>query len=355
MMPDIVLNGLISLIAIGALLWGFERYRTQFVKADFLISISVATGLLAIAFAPAIFDYVGRLLDLQRRIIVISLLSNIVLLVGMLYTISNVRNNHSSIRELTRNISVDQAVPVQADGGAEAIGVVIPAYNEEKTVGNLIEGLPESLLGYSVEPIVVSDGSTDTTLDIARTEASAAVEHPPNQGQGGALKIGFAIAEQRDVAIVATMDADGQHLMEDLKRLVEPIAEDRADYVAGSRHKVSDYTQNSALRRAGIRTFPPVDIMTSWGLRRCIAFPVRTCHRRKNAVGYSPNPLLAKSLNTREITALEPGINKVSVGSVKTKYDCCHYCHVVTTGPNNFCHDIGPLQYRESSVPLIKT
>lgn len=269
-MSDVVLNSLLSLLAVGALLWGFERYRTQFVKTDLLISVSVAAGLLAIVFAPTIFDYVGVLLNLQRRIFVISLLSNITLLIGILYTISQARDNRSSIYELTRNLSVNQVKPTQADGGTEVIGVVIPAYNEAQTVGNVIKELPDSLYGYSVEPIVVSDGSTDTTLDMARTEASVAVEHPLNQGQGGALKTGFIIAEQRDMAIVVTMDADGQHLSKDLKRLVDPIINDEADYVTGSRHRGSDYTRNSALRRAGIQTFTwLISVLTKSSITDC--------------------------------------------------------------------------------------
>jgi len=242
-------------LAIAALAWGFERYRTRFVRADLLLAGGVAVGLLAVVFAPAVYDQIGSLLDIRKRYVTVSLLGTVALLACVFYLVSIVRANRDRINDLTRSLSLEQANAIKADGGGETIGVVIPAYNEEATIQKVVNSLPETIRGYSVMPIVVSDGSADATASRGRSDGVTVVEHHLNQGQGGALQTGFAIAMREEVSIVVTMDGDGQHPSDRLERMVSPIIDDEADYVMGSRHKGTDYSVNSAVRRAGIYVF----------------------------------------------------------------------------------------------------
>lgn len=252
---NIPLDGALVVLALGTLLWGFERYRTRFARSDLFIAVGGTAGLLAIAFVPTVYDWIGTVLNIQKRYVTVSLLANVALFGCVLYLMTLIRNTRRRINDLTRNLSVGQVDPIRADGGGDSIGVVIPAYNEEETIKRVVDSLPETIRGYVIIPIVVSDGSGDATASRARIDGVTVVEHPLNQGQGGALKTGFEIAIDEGVSIVVTMDGDGQHPSARLKQLVGPIINDEADYVMGSRHRGTDYSGNSAVRQAGIRVF----------------------------------------------------------------------------------------------------
>ncbi|WP_049998614.1 DUF2304 family protein [Halococcus sediminicola] len=257
-------------LAIAALAWGFERYRRRFIRTDLLLAGGAAVGLLAVAFIPAIYDQIGNLLNIRKRYVTVSLLGNVGLLACVFYLVSLVRANRGRINDLTRSLSLDQANAIQADGGGETIGVVIPAYNEEATIEKVVNSLPETIRGYLVMPIVVSDGSADATAHRARSDGVTVVEHHLNQGQGGALQTGFAIAMREEASIVVTMDGDGQHPSDRLERMVAPIMNDEADYVMGSRHKGTDYSGNSVVRRAGIRVFTRlINMLTKSDITDC--------------------------------------------------------------------------------------
>jgi len=120
------------------------------------------------------------------------------------------------------------------------LSVVIPAYNEVATVENLLRRvsvapLPKDL---ELEMVVVDDGSSDGTLDLLRElEEKAAppfrlIEHPVNRGKGAALRTGFA---QASGDIVLVQDADLEYNPRDYPVLLQPILEDEADVVYGSR------------------------------------------------------------------------------------------------------------------------
>jgi hypothetical protein len=251
----------LALLALAALilLWGFERYRTRFVKADLLIAVVLAAGLVLFVTVPMVFDYVGNALSISSRFTIVSLLANVTLLALVLYLVTKMRETRTDLAALTRTLSVDQAPDrAEADGGQQLVNVVIPAYNEAATIRSVVASLPDEVCGHTVEPIVVSDGSGDETARRAESDRSIVVEHPVNQGQGGALKTGFEIAERNGAAVVVTMDADGQHPAGELDRLVCPIVEDEADYVMGSRYKGENLTTNGFTRESGIRVFTSI-------------------------------------------------------------------------------------------------
>ena len=260
---------LIALIAaVGILVWGFERYRTRFIKSDLLLAIGLAAGLVLLAIVPGVFDRIGTILDVQSRVVIVSLIANLVLLGLMLYYAGITRDVKKDVTELTRNLSIDQAP--QTDGGRDEIFIIIPAYNEHETIRSVVESLPETVRGYGVQPVVVSDGSADETAEEAKYNGTIVVEHPINQGQGGALQTGFEIAMQNNAAIVVTMDGDGQHPSSELERLVSPIIDDEADYVMGSRYIGVDRSGNSSVRKAGIRFFTTmINVLTKSDVTDC--------------------------------------------------------------------------------------
>ncbi len=122
---------------------------------------------------------------------------------------------------------------------------MIPAYNEEKTIGSVVLGTRQ----HALRVIVVDDGSEDRTSDIARLAGAQVIVHPSNQGKGVALKTGFHAA--RDADIIVTLDSDGQHHPEDIPKLLEPILKGEADVVNGSRYLNGKGKETPSYRRVG--------------------------------------------------------------------------------------------------------
>lgn len=116
------------------------------------------------------------------------------------------------------------------------IAVVVPAKDEEATIGPLLDGISRvTVPGHELHPIVVDDGSTDATAAVARSRGAAVVAHPENRGLGAAVRTGLRAAVGSGAVAVAYLDADLEYAPEDIPRVLEPILAGRADYVLGSR------------------------------------------------------------------------------------------------------------------------
>lgn len=113
--------------------------------------------------------------------------------------------------------------------------VVVPAYNEEKTIGKVLD---ELLAIFPRERIiVVNDGSEDRTEEIAKSKGVRVLTHLINRGLGGALGTGIEYAIKKGAKIIVTFDADGQHLVEDALKVMKPVVEGKAELAIGSRLK----------------------------------------------------------------------------------------------------------------------
>lgn len=121
--------------------------------------------------------------------------------------------------------------------GRDAIAVVIPAYNEARTIAATMQELRDS--GYS-RLIVIDDGSQDDTARIAATYATV-LRHVVNRGMGAALATGTTYALRVGAQYVVHFDADGQHDPADIKTLITPLVSNTADIVLGSRYLNNSY------------------------------------------------------------------------------------------------------------------
>lgn len=113
------------------------------------------------------------------------------------------------------------------------ISVILPTFNEEPTLKAVIEGI-RTVMGEEVEILVVNDGSTDRTPEIAQEAGAKVISHPYNIGNGAAVKTGIRHAKG-DCLIL--MDGDGQHKPEDIPRLLAEI--ESYDLVVGARSRTS--------------------------------------------------------------------------------------------------------------------
>lgn len=118
------------------------------------------------------------------------------------------------------------------------LAILIPAFNEEKTLAGVIKTLPKKIPGVTKrEVIVINDGSTDKTEEIAHKSGATVFSHWINRGLGGALATGFAYAKSQDFDCLVTFDGDGQHHPDDLLAVIKPIINKKADVVVGARKR----------------------------------------------------------------------------------------------------------------------
>jgi glycosyltransferase involved in cell wall biosynthesis len=129
----------------------------------------------------------------------------------------------------------------------QKISVILPAYNEEIAIGSMVH-LAKL---YADNVIVVDDGSSDRTAEVARKAGAEVIVHKVNKGKGKALKTGFETALILGADIIVTMDSDGQHNPAEIPKLVAPIIEGEAEMVNGSRYLNGLEKNTPAYRRIG--------------------------------------------------------------------------------------------------------
>ncbi|MEW6009797.1 MAG: dolichyl-phosphate mannose synthase [Methanobacterium sp.] len=125
------------------------------------------------------------------------------------------------------------------------IAVILPAYNEEVALGSIILRAQQ----HAQKIIVVDDGSTDKTSEVAQLAGAEVIKHPTNLGKGAALRSGFEAAKEYD--IIVTIDADAQHDPDEIPLLTEPLLKKEADVVNGSRYITGVDENTPAYRRVG--------------------------------------------------------------------------------------------------------
>lgn len=125
----------------------------------------------------------------------------------------------------------------------------IPAYNEEKNIGALILKLRK----ITDHIIVCNDGSSDMTGEIAEKLGAIVVNHPKNLGYGAGIRSIFLKAREIDSDILVTFDADGQHRVEDIQSVIEPIMKNESDIVIGSRFLKEKDSKVPEYRKFGIK------------------------------------------------------------------------------------------------------
>ncbi|MCP4144648.1 MAG: glycosyltransferase family 2 protein [bacterium] len=131
--------------------------------------------------------------------------------------------------------------------------VILPAYNAGRFLGKVIDDIVA--LHPDFIPLVIDDGSSDNTAEVAELHNAKLIKHPVNKGKGAALITGFDFVANNDVDWAFTMDSDGQHLPEELHRFVQSASDNNHDVVIGTR---MDDNQNMPwLRKV-------TNIFTSW-------------------------------------------------------------------------------------------
>lgn len=129
--------------------------------------------------------------------------------------------------------------------------IIIPAYNEEKSIENVVDNIITNYPQYDY--IVVNDGSKDATRDVCRARGYEYLNLSINLGIGGAVQTGYKYAKDKGYDIAVQIDGDGQHDIAYLDKMLPTLEAGEADIVIGSRFIKGEGFQSSAARRAGIK------------------------------------------------------------------------------------------------------
>jgi glycosyltransferase involved in cell wall biosynthesis len=138
------------------------------------------------------------------------------------------------------------------------VGLVC-AYEEEANIGAVLEAMPSEVCGLAVTTLVVVDGGSDRTDEVAEKSGAVTFELSENLGHGYALRVGYALCIELGAQYVVTLDADGQNDPGEMPAMLQPLVDDEADFVVGSRVLGRDTTTDQ-FRKAGVRVF-------SWVMR----------------------------------------------------------------------------------------
>jgi glycosyltransferase involved in cell wall biosynthesis len=133
----------------------------------------------------------------------------------------------SRLADTTRDAVKPDASPISS-----TVMVGIPCYNEEVAIGSLVLRASK----YADEVVVLDDGSTDKTAEVARLAGAHVLVHDANLGKGAAVRDLFAYATESGFGIIVILDGDGQHNPDDIPKLLDPLLHDEADVVNGSRY-----------------------------------------------------------------------------------------------------------------------
>lgn len=246
-------------VALGLVAYAVARYRKhQLRRGELLLVALVASGLSAAAVAPDVLNPILKALGFERggerRIIGLLVLSNLLTLALLFRGFSRDDQVSDEIGALVDYMALKRLAEQGFVCAPGTLAVVIPAYNEADNLPAVLRAIPSEVRGLKTLTIVVADGCTDATEEVARGHGAVVIRRDLRRGSGAAVRLGYEAALRAGAAMVVTLDADGQHDPKEMERLIAPILEGKADMVQGSR-VLGSFEVESAVRKHGVKLF----------------------------------------------------------------------------------------------------
>jgi hypothetical protein len=245
-------------IGIVMLVANFYYHRgLRWSRSGFGLLFLAACGLMAVSLSPDSFDWLRDLLMTGSfegsRLIALATITSLGSVLLALYTRAKLDRLSAVFDRVVCAEAAERAL--LTPGFVERIRpvtVLIAALNEADNLALLLPRMPHTIEGQEVGVIVIDDGSTDGTAEVARRFGCLVARNSTNRGQGAALRVGYQILQRTNATIALTMDADNQHLPEDIPALIRPIIDGRADFVIGSRRLGSAEAGAALIRSLGV-------------------------------------------------------------------------------------------------------
>ncbi|MFT5284225.1 MAG: hypothetical protein ACI8TQ_000381 [Planctomycetota bacterium] len=247
-------------IGLGVVLFAFMRFRAgSLSRFETALRWLIGFGLLAVCLKPNLADFAVSMLAMEQvahgRLLALLVLSTLLLWTLFLRERGKLFVTSKTLDRFVRVYSQRQGMNecTAQLNGAEVL-VVLPALNEAENIGPVLARVPNQVAGMEVRVLVIDDGSDDDTAQVVRDSGHAVISHPMRRGQGAAQRLAYDVAKRIGAEIVVTLDSDGQHLPEEIERLVEPVKADTYDFVIGSR-LLGQREEDSKVRLAGIHVY----------------------------------------------------------------------------------------------------
>ena len=251
------LRGAGLLIGIAIVVYVVVR-RRSLRNADVLIGLAVGLGLIVVT-GTEITNKLLSAFSFEKgnggQILGLAVFSIIVLFLLTLRALSQAARNARQLSAALEGLAWEEfrqaGLP---DRFRNKIAILVPAYNEAESIGQVLDQMPARVCGVATEILVVDDGSRDGTGDVAAEHGALVARHVTNRGGGAALRTGYRLMVESGAEIVVTLDADGQHLPSEMERLVKPVLDGEVDVAHGSR-VLGEADRNHPAREAGIVFF----------------------------------------------------------------------------------------------------
>jgi hypothetical protein len=250
MNPTLVQQAILIVVSLGlavAVRRGAQTGRLSFGTAAMWTGLA-ALGLVASALIPSV-GRIGSILGLLPAAVFAGAAS--ALLAGIAFSlstrVSELESDRRDLAEVMGCSTVHPAVPAATSG--DDMLAIVPAFNESRSVADVVT----SLRSIGLPVLVIDDGSTDATADVARSAGASVLRLPINLGVGGALRAGLRTAVQHGYQQVVQCDADGQHPIGSIQTLIEEQREAPEDLLIGSRFTAGFSEVQGFARTAAIR------------------------------------------------------------------------------------------------------
>ncbi|MGI0011404.1 MAG: glycosyltransferase family 2 protein [Nitrosopumilaceae archaeon] len=210
----------------------------------------------------------------------------------------------------------------------------IPAYNEERSIGDMIK----RTLNHVDKVIVCDDGSDDGTLKKAKDTGAVVIRHEKNLGKGAALKSLFKHAKEIKSDVVVTIDGDGQFLPEEIEKLIKPILDNGSDIVIGYRFS-NDKTEMPSYRKAGNKILDKITNIasdlpfrdTQSGFRAYSKKAIELIRFTSDGFGADSEILVDASQKGLKISEVKVSVIYDTGGKTSTKHPVTHSAGVLTS------------------------
>lgn len=238
----------------------FTIYRgPRWKRKNFLFFGLFSVCLITVSVNPDVLNLAAEMLKLEQkqrgRILALLIGSNIILWFLLLYSNAKLDEYGYQFDLLIRKLGQEEIEDIlKKEIAHKEIMVIIPAFNEADNLKELLQRVPDTIKGKNVGVLVVDDGSVDNTREVVIQAGHLVVQNKINRGQGAAARLGYDVLLRNNIQIGVTMDADNQHLPEEIEKLVTPILNNEYDLVIGSRI-LGESFKSSLMRDTGINLF----------------------------------------------------------------------------------------------------
>jgi hypothetical protein len=246
-------------LVLAALLIAFAIWRRRSLSNGAVLLALLGGLALAIVSGTELLNTVLSAFSFQRgnggRILGLAVFAIVILFLLVLRALTESARMNQQLSALLEGLAWEEFREAKLpERFRDKIAVVVPAFNEAESVGDVVRGIPPEVYGEPTAVLVVDDGSRDDTSEEAAKAGAVVARHVINRGGGAALRTGYRLMAESGSLVVVTLDADGQHLPSEMERLVKPVLDDEVDVAHGSR-VLGDADPNSRSRELGIVFF----------------------------------------------------------------------------------------------------